>query len=55
MSGERGPRVVEMSDIVLGRILGAAPVEKDHHLLFERLAIVSLRDDVVLMKTWQKK
>jgi hypothetical protein len=39
-----------MPDIVLGGILGAAPVQQAPHLMFQRQRIAALSNDVVLMK-----
>jgi hypothetical protein len=43
-------RIVKMADIVLGWVFRATQVEQLPHALLDRLAIVALRDDVVLVE-----
>ena len=42
--------MIEMPNVMLGRIFGAALIEQFPHPLLDGLAIVSLRHDVILMK-----
>ena len=48
--GERGLGVVEVADVVLGRVLGAAGVEQLPHGVLEREAVVALLHHVVLVE-----
>jgi len=52
---DRGLRLVEMTDVVLGRILRAALIEQRPHAVFEVGGAVAFADDVVLMEDVAKE
>jgi hypothetical protein len=52
---DRGLRLVEMTDVVLGRILRAALIEERSHAVFEVGGAVAFADDVVLMEDVTKE
>ena len=55
MVAQRRLCVVEVADIVLGRIFGAARIQQFPHPMLELDRIMSFGDDVVLVKHKQKK
>jgi hypothetical protein len=53
--GKRRFHAIQMSDVVLGRIFGAAMVQQLPHFVFELKAVISFLDDIVLMKHMAKR
>jgi hypothetical protein len=47
--------VIQMPDIVLGRIFGTARIKQAPHLLLDRLAIMPFRHDVILVEDMTKE
>src|SRR5690349_13652123 len=55
MLNERGLRGIEVADIVLRRIFGAAPVQDLQHLMLYLLRVGTFSDKIVLMEDVAEK